>query len=180
MTAWFRRNWWALLALVPVFVATFAFQIPEMYASYWKSEPREPVSAPGGTGGTVTYAGARMRLASLAPVTDLTTHDRQPFQPPSGTRVWQATIEFEAAGADAIGGCSLYLEDDQGRTYESNPSELSSARVGYASCLRDIPATPSPTFQTVAYFVLPASARATAVRITIVTQLPRYARLTTG
>jgi hypothetical protein len=172
---WWRRNRWGVLALVPVLLLALGLQLDDVYDIYWKRKPRQPVSP--GADGWVSYGDARIKLVSLGPVSDLKTYGGEPFTPPPGVAAWKATVAFEAAKSSGIGACRLSLEDDTGRTYEPSPGELSGTRTSFASCLPD--GDPPPTsYQKDLYFATPASARPTALRVTLTLQLPRYARLT--
>jgi hypothetical protein len=177
MTGFWRRNVWGLIALVPVLVATLWLTLGDAYDIYWKRYPREPVVA--GGDGWISYGGARIRLIGLAPAHNLKDYSGKPWTPPASSRAWRATISFQLADPKAkIGGCTLALEDSAGHTYHANPSELHGARTPYAGCTQDTLATPAPTFELAAYFVLPADAKAVALRVTLAAELPRYARLT--
>jgi hypothetical protein len=72
------------------------------------------------------------------------------------------------------------LEDAQGRRYASSPSELASANLPIGGCTPAYDATPAPEYETEAYFVMPAGARPVAVRMSVRTLAPDYARLTVG
>jgi hypothetical protein len=173
---WWRRNWWGLLVLVPALALAIVRQLPDAYDMYWKTQPREPVSAAAGQ--WVSFAGARMRLVELAEATDVVDFDRHPFTVGHGVRIWRARIAFDTQNPEAIGGCRIEAEDGTGRTFGANPSELSRAHVPYAGCSPDTDKAPGPAFEIVAYFVLPPGDRPVAVRITLLTRLPRYAHLT--
>lgn len=172
---WWRRNRWGLLALIPMLAAAGWVHYDDVHDSYWASRPREPVAAD--ASGWVFFAGARIRLVGLEPATDLRTFGGEPFQPPAGVAAWRATIVLQAPDQEALTGCALLLEDAAGNTYEANPRELDGARVPFASCTADDEPAP-PSYETVAYFATPVSAQAAAVRVTVATRLPRYARLT--
>jgi hypothetical protein len=175
---WWRRNWWGLLALLPALALAIVRQLPDAYDEYWKSQPRKPIGAAAGQ--WVSFAGARMRLTELAEAKDVVDYDRHPFTVGHGVRIWRARLAFDTPDPDAIGGCRIQAEDGTGRTFDTNPSELSGAHIPYAGCSPDTDKSPGPAFETVAYFVLPAGASPVAVRVTLLTQLPRYARLTPG
>lgn len=172
---WLERNLWGLLALVPLFAAAGWMHRDVITEKYREGRPREAVVSD--ADGWVSYAGARIRLAGLEPATDLVTFGGDPYRVPAGLVAWRATIVFQAADQEALAGCTLRLEDAAGNTYGPNPEELDGAKLPFASCTSaDEPAPPS--YDVVAYFVTPASARATAVRIMLTAELPRYARLT--
>jgi hypothetical protein len=173
---WWRRNRWGLVALVPALALAFYAPVHDFYQRYWFDKPRQPLSA--ASGGWVDYAGARMRLVDLRDVThEVTDYDDKPFPLPAGVRIWRATLEFIAADSEKILGCRLAMESAAGSTFDANPNELSGADVRYAGCAPSGLGTPPPQYQTVAYFVLPSSARPVAVRVTLETLLPGYARL---
>jgi hypothetical protein len=175
---WLRRNRWGLLALVPALVLALWPSGCDGYARYRASRPREPVTA--SRGGWVTFAGARMRLVELVPAGDLADFGGRPVPLPEGTRAWRARIAFEAPRTAPVAGCRLTLEDTAGRTFEAGPAELQGARIPFAGCAPEPADGASPAFETVAHFLLPTAARPAAVRVTVATQLPRYARLIAG
>jgi hypothetical protein len=126
-----------------------------------------------------------MRLVELAPATGLADFGGHPVALPAGARAWRARIAFDTPQPDALAGCRLTLEDAAGRTFEAGPAELQRARIPFASCVADraagtAPAPGNQAFETVAHFVLPESAPPAAVRVTVATKLPRYARLIAG
>ena len=172
---WWRSNWWGLLALVPAAVLALWSPAHNAYETYHQDTHQPVNSSPGGW---VTYAGAKMRVTAMGPADDLKGIDGSPAKLPGGIRAWRATIEFQTSNPDSIGGCSIFLEDTTGTTYSPDPSELGDYDVPFsAACLPDILATPSPTFQTVAYFVMPGTAKPAAIRVQLGTEAPRYARL---
>jgi hypothetical protein len=178
---WWRRNRWGLIAIVPALIAAAAVDLGDAYHRFWRSQPRRPVTP--AADGWVSFAGGRVRLGELAPATDLRARDGGAFEPPAGVRVWRAEIVVDASARDAFDGCRLLLEDDAGRTFDAGPAELRAARIPTASCTAPrtpLPASGQTTFQTMATFALPASARPVAVRLILIKQLPAYARLLGG
>ena len=174
---WWRRNRWGLVALLPALLGASALDLGDGYDRFWNSQPRAPVGP--GADGWVAFAGARVRLAALAPAEDLREYGGQPFAPPPGVRVWRAAIAFDgAAPGGALAGCRLLLEDAAGRTFDAGPTELRRARTPIAGCTP--PSGARGPYETVAYFVTPAGARPVAVRVVLFTKLPAYARLTAG
>lgn len=168
---------WGIVALVPLLALALAPGVKEGLDLFNRVEAHEAVNP--GPDGWVSYSGARIRLAELVPTTDLKRYNGEPFQIPAGTRIWRATITFDAPKADAVSGCFISLEDREGRTFGSTPEELAGAKLPYPGCTPDDENTPSP-FQTVAVFLLPETATPAAVRVTRPTEMPRYARLTAG
>jgi hypothetical protein len=173
---WWRRNWWGLLAVVPLFALAVAPAAKEGYDLYNRVKAHEAVNP--GSDGWVSYSDARIRLTELAPTTEVKTYGGEPFQPPEGTRIWRATITFEVSDNEAVSGCSLELEDTEGRMFSDDPDELEGARVPFPGCTPDEDNAPSP-YQIQTFFVLPTSATPAAVHITRPTLIPKYARLPT-
>jgi hypothetical protein len=182
---WWRRNWWGLLALAPVLVAIVLLSPDEPYQTWWKAEPREPVHTR--ADGWVSYAGARLRLAQLAPA-QLLDAAGEPFPVPEGLRAWQATVTIEpGADPEALAGCELRLEDGDGRLFGSGPSELDEAELADGDLFFADSCYPPEDdeaggggFETVAVFLLPAAADPAALRVSVLAQLPVYARLEVG
>ncbi len=175
---WWRRNLWGLLALVPAMAAALYLPAHDWYTQYTASTPAVPIqSAPGGW---VGYAGARIRLVSLAPANDLKTYDGTRFDLP-GVRAWRAELAFDTPRPDGIAGCELTVEAADGRWYGEDPAELYGVDVPTAGCTPDSStAGAARPYQRAVYFVLPRTARAVAVRMVLATKLPRYARLLPG
>jgi hypothetical protein len=155
-------------AVVAALVGPF---VDTAYRQFFETTPRISVD---GTGGAwASFAGGRMRLLKLETVDSATV---------SGARVWHALVGYEAPAASAsdspkLGGCRVFLEDGQGRTFSADPVELSSARLDSGlGC--SAPSDGQTQYEISYYFVLPTGARAAALRITVATETPRYARLT--
>jgi len=170
---WWRRNRWGLIVLVPVLALAIGLQLDDAYHLYWNGQPRQPVAA--GPDGWADFAGGRIRLVELGPAADV--------EAPTRTQVWRARLEFAVPAQDTLGACDISVEDEAGRVFEARPDELIGADVPFPSCTPELDtparnATGPVTFSTVAHFVLPAGARPVAVRVTQLTALPRYARLT--
>jgi hypothetical protein len=120
-----------------------------------------------------------MRLAELAPATDLKDDLGQPVTLPAQLKLWRARISFSTTKPDSIGGCQVRLQDTKGATYTLDSKLEFQYNIPFsAGCLADsLAATPPPTFDTEQYFLLPRTAQPAAIWITLVTQEPRYARL---
>jgi hypothetical protein len=175
-TGWWARNWWGLLLLPVVLAAALFPPVRDGWDNFWKGQPKVPVT--GSAGGWVDFASARMRVVHLSHPDELRTSSGRVVTLPDQVRAWRATIGFSTTNLDAIGGCTITLEATDGARYAANPAELSDLYLTFASCSpQDSAASPAPTFQVTAYFVLPRSTQPAAVRITVPTQLPRYARL---
>lgn len=168
---WWRRNWWALLAIPAALAAVVLVSPDDSYDRWREARGQEAVSPD--PDGWVSFAGARLRLESVVPA-DLREHlTDEPFPLPSGLAPWLATITVELSHDEALLGCEMILEDAAGRQFGDAPSELSGARLG--------PEGPShfgfscrPTddddylggpFQAQGLYVLPASVQPAAVRI---------------
>jgi hypothetical protein len=161
---WWRRNVWGLVLLpVAVVAALIGPFVDTAYRDLFRSEPRIAIDGPGGA--WATFAGGRMRLLKLETVPSFTVN---------GARVWHALVGYDAS---TLGGCTVVLEDGDGRTFGADPVELSGANLdGDLGC--GAPSDGATRYELSYYFVLPAGARAAALRITVPTETPRYARLT--
>jgi hypothetical protein len=168
---WWRRNWWALLVLVPLVGLTIGPDIPDVRSRWTGRNPTEPVSA--GSGQWLAYGGGRLRLVTLERVRGLKDYDGRPFTLPATLQVWQATVEVDGADDMPLVACRFLLADVRGRTYEANPSEVRGADLHSPSCLRPYNGPKKGPFTTVATFVTPGS-RPDGVRVTVVSELPRY------
>jgi hypothetical protein len=177
---WWRRNRWGLLALVPAIALGLAVPVHDNWAVLWDHAPRTQVGP--STDGWVGFAGAEIRLVTLAPATDLTDASGRPARFPAGVTVWQASITFRTADASRLLGCDLRMVDQAGATYQFNPAELQDADVDvpYADCSPSgDAATPPPSWTETVYFAAPSDVRPVCVRLTLEPDLPKYALLTT-
>ena len=181
---WWRRNVWGLVLLpVAVVAALIGPFVDTAYRDFFQSEPRVPVA--GTSGAWVSFAGGRMRLLQLETVVPV-DYGKKPITV-TGAKVWHARVGYDApAESSKFGGCRVFLEDAEGRTFSADPVELSGADVDSdLGCgAPTLSASPPPSagalvqYEISYYFVLPASARAAALRITVATETPRFARLT--
>jgi hypothetical protein len=169
---WWRRNWWGLLILPVVLTASLFTGMREMYEAFWSSQPRVPVTAE--AGGWVGLGGARMRLVELAETGRPPDQPGWPASLPAGVRSWRATLEF-AGNSEDLAGCTIELETSGGAIYAADPAEL--GRIGFAICTPEDNASAATMRRLTVYFLVSASTQPVAVRVTVVTQLPRYARL---
>lgn len=181
---WWRRNWWGLLAVLPVLVALLAIHPNQPYQQWRQAEPRTAVTA--GGDGWVAYGGARLQLAELAPAV-LVDRAGEPFPLPAGVAAWQATVVIAPGpDPDVLAGCRFRLEDGQGRQFSNDPNLLRDARLPDQGFFIDGRCTPedddaaAETFSTVVMFALPAAAEPAALRVTLPRELPRYALLSVG
>lgn len=172
---WLRRNRWGLIAILPALALIVGLRFDTIYDLYWNNKPREPI--PVAPDGWVSFAAARFRLTELVEAKDVKGTDGKPFALP-GVTVWRAKVAIETSDPDAVRGCNFALEDSTGRIYGSNATELIRARVPVGSCLIDDKATPPVRHESIVHFILPASVQPAAVRVTLATKLPAYARLT--
>lgn len=177
---WWRRNRWALLALLPVLGIALYSPGKNAYDRYLRVTPVNAVAA--GADGWVRYHDARLRLIELVAPAEIPTFGSRRFELPPGVRVWRGTFEVDSAkSGERLAGCDIALEDSEGRTYDDSPLELIGARLPLSSCA---PAggQPAPTgpYEVQEYFAVPRSAEPVAVRVWLSTRLPSYARLTKG
>ncbi|MBF9127598.1 hypothetical protein I0C86_01090 [Plantactinospora sp. S1510] len=174
---WWRRNRWGVLALLPALALALGPAVRQGYEQMTRAEPRRAVVP--GPDGWVTYAGSRMRLAELTSTTELTGRDGRPFPLPAGVRAWRATVLFEPDTPEGVVGCSVWLEDSDGRLSSAGPAELLGAGVLAGGCGPERDAGGRP-YEKVFYFVLPESSSPVAARVVTTSMLPRYAQLSAG
>jgi hypothetical protein len=171
---WLRRNRWGLVALAPAVAAVVALSAQAIQTAR-DAQPR--VAVPADADGWYHLADARMRLSTLEHATGLVNGDGQSFTAPRHVVVWRATIGFDTVNDAAIGNCHVSLEDDRGRTYDSDPELELAGSVGATSrgCLRvDDSAS---RYTNAEFFALPDQAQPVAIRVVIDTYQPLYVRL---
>jgi hypothetical protein len=91
--------------------------------------------------------------------------------------IWRAVIDFDAANDALIGDCQVWIEDDLGRTYHTDPDLELAGSVGGTSrgCLR---VDDSQTrYSNAEFFALPESAQPVAVRVVVQGYQPLYVRM---
>lgn len=183
---WWRRNWWALVAVLPVLVVAVWLSPSDSYERWRTAQPRQALAPD--ADGWVDYGGSGLRLVGWGEA-DLRDFGGDPYVLPPGVRAWQATVEFRqlADPDESLLGCDFQLEDEDGRLFGDGPSELSGARLGPggethygASCRPDDDEVTAATFQTWALFLLPISAEPVALRVAADDQLPAYVRFSLG
>lgn len=177
---WWRRNWWGLAGVLPILAAAVLLSPNESYDRLRDARPQAVTPDPQGW---VDYRGARLRLAEFGPA-ELRDSLGGPFPLPAEVRPWQAIIRLERLPEpDTLSGCEIELEDAAGRRFGSAPSELAAAYgpdgsgLPLLSCVSFDEATELGPFDVVASFLLPASARPVALRLTHFLQVPEYVRL---
>jgi hypothetical protein len=157
-------------------VAAVGYNIVDGYDKWHNQRPTEAVSGPPGE--WVEYAAGRLRLRSLAEVDGLTDVAGRPIDLPSTVRVWQAVIEIDAPDDAPLEVCEIRLQDAAGDTYAADPAELAAADVeSFYGCLRPFDAPPTGPFTVTATFLTPV-VEVSGIRVTVTTELPRYAWLT--
>jgi hypothetical protein len=173
---WWRRNWWGLLALLPVLALAVGADAKDLRDRLREDpiDPTVPIVTPLGT--WVGYGGGDLRMVALQEVTGLTGYGGEPFPLPAGVRAWRATLEFRDP-AEKLGGCQVFLLDRADRRFEPDPAELRGAKKSFGSCSPEFDAAPAPTFRREFYFVLPSGARPAAVGLALATEHPDYVRL---
>jgi hypothetical protein len=181
-SGWWRRNRWGVIALVPILAIALFQPVKQLNDDYNRLTAYRPVEA--ASDGWARYNGARIRLVELAPLIDLKSSNGEPYSPGPGVRAWRATVAFEATDpVGMLGACELVLEDEGGRRYKAGPFELIPARLPtVASIPNCVPPKegnePLPTkYEILVYFIMPISAHPVALRVSVLTSLPDYARL---
>jgi hypothetical protein len=194
MAGWWRRNAWGLALLVPAMLALTVAPYLQTYDTFLRNQERRPVLP--GAEHWVTFSGTRMRLVELSEESTLPTYDGKTTPAPPGLRVVKAVLEFDGIPDDqSMWACRLFLESTAGERYGEKPTELTSVdtvSLPDGGCVPDdspapVPsgsAAPSPLpsgvraqWRTVCYFALPLTAYPSAVRVSIASELPRYALL---
>lgn len=194
MAGWLQRNAWGLLLLVPAMGAVTVAPYLQTYDSFLRSGEREAVTP--GAQHWVTYADTRMRLVEMSEETTLPTYDGKTVPAPPGLRVVKAVLEFDGIPDDqSMWACRLFLESTAGERYGEKPTELTSVEtvsLPDGGCVPDDRPAPGPSgspapkplpsgvrgqWRTVSYFALPLTAYPSGVRVSIASELPRYALL---
>jgi hypothetical protein len=172
--SWFARNRWGLIALGPALALVVAVSAQGIQATL-STRPRVAVPADGD--GWYRLAEARLRLSTLEHASGLETASGRPFISATHVVIWRAVIDFDAANDALIGDCHISLEDDLGRTYDTDPDLELAGSVGGTSrgCLRvDDSAT---RYSNAEFFALPESAQPVAVRVVVQGYQPLYVRM---
>lgn len=201
MAGWWRRNAWGLALLVPAMAAVSVAPYLQVYDSFLARQERQPVVPEAGAGRWVTFSDTRMRLVELSDESTLPTYDDRTTPAPSGFRVVKAVLEFDGVPDNqGLQACRLFLESTAGERYSEKPTELTSVdtvslpdggctpetdySIPTASASPGASPKPSPipsgargTWRTVCYFAMPLTAYPSGVRVSIASELPRYALL---
>jgi hypothetical protein len=190
MAGWWRRNGWGLLLLVPAMAAVTVAPYLNTYDNFLARQERTPVLP--GAEHWVSFSSSRMRLVELSEETTLPTYDDKTTPAPPGLRVVRAVLEFDGSPLNSgLLGCRLFVESTTGERYSEKPTELTNVdlvSLPDGGCTPESEYTPSPkpdptpsgarrTWRTVCYFAMPLTAYPSAVRVSIATELPRYALL---
>jgi hypothetical protein len=172
--SWFARNRWGLVALGPALALVVAVSAQGVQATL-SARPRQAVPADGD--GWYHLAEARLRLSTLEHAIGLVTASGRPFTPATHVVVWRAVIDFDAANDALIGDCQVSIEDDLGRTYDTDPDLELAGSVGGTSrgCLRVDDST--TRYSNAEFFALPESAQPVAVRVVVDGYQPLYVRM---
>jgi len=172
--SWFGRNRWGLIALGPALALVVAVSAQGVQGTL-SARPRQAVPADGD--GWYHLAEARLRLSTLEHATGLVTAAGRPFTPATHVVIWRAVIDFDAANDALIGDCQVSVEDDLGRTYDTDPDLELAGSVGGTSrgCLRVDDST--TRYSNAEFFALPESAQPVAVRVVVDGSQPLYVRM---
>lgn len=194
MAGWLRRNAWGLLLLVPAMGAVTAAPYLQTFDSFLRGQEREAVTP--GAEHWVTYAGTRMRLVEMSQERTLPTYNGKTVPAPPGLRIMKAVLEFDGVPDDqSMWACRLFLESTDGERFGEKPTELTSVdtvSLPDGGCVPENNPVPAPSgspapsplpsgvraqWRTVCYFAMPLTAYPIGVRVSIVSELPRYALL---
>ena len=172
--SWIGRNRWGLIALGPALALVVAISAQGVQATL-SARPRQAVPADGD--GWYHLAEARLRLSTLEHASGLTTASGRPFTPATHVVIWRAVIDFDSANDALIGDCQVSVEDDLGRTYDTDPDLELAGSVSATSrgCLRVDDST--TRYSNAEFFALPESAQPVAVRVVVDGYQPLYVRM---
>lgn len=164
---WWRRNVWGLVAVLPTLALMLAAAGYSDLEFWQRGKPQVVRPA---ADGVAEFAGLRMRVAELAPATDLKRGGDRPFVVPDNMTAWRVVLDVEGPtdlGPDEVVYCDISIEDTAGNRYGDQPRELSSARTPLGNCNPENSPVPagSGRYQTVAHFVTPRGVEIAAVRV---------------
>lgn len=157
---WARRNIWGILALVPITIAFLAVYVERSGITSVISTPQAVEIEPDGW---AIYDGARIRLVELSPAKDVRDATGKFFKLPDGIAAWRAVLEYDVTDQKMFAQCELSLEDSAGRIFRPQPMELAGARLPATGCTAEDQTL--SRYQTFIYFVTPAGAVPSAVRV---------------
>lgn len=204
-----RRTWWrrerVALALLPFLVVGAAVASSSRVDEYWwqrgfhEQAPRDDA---GVVSVSETYDDGFLRypiradlsLVSARPVTEL-PGAYQPPKVPTGARLWEVQLRWQADPDVSLTGCSIALTDDDGKLYVADSTSFDPGAVlGVQTCVPDETPGPQPqsgrrtlvqpaadvaprpsSYRTRAYVVVPVGVEPRAVRVWWL--LPTYAEL---
>jgi hypothetical protein len=172
--SWLQRNRWGLIVLGPALAAVVALSAQSVQAAI-AAQPR--VAVPADADGWYHLAESKMRLSTLEHATGLLTSSGRPFTTPPHVVLWRAQVDFEVGNDALIGDCRVSLEDDLGRTYDTDPDLELAGSIGGTSqgCLQLDDA--DPHYTNAEFFALPESAHPVAVRVVVEGYQPLYVRM---
>lgn len=173
MRGWLRRNRWGLVALPLTLALIGAPEADDLINRYYARRFVSAIEVSSGTTGT--YGKGRVRLEAVTPV-EATDYDDKPVAF-AGYRFWKADLAFDLDEPQALGACTISLEDQRGWRFDAGPHELTQTKLRSGSCydLDD-----KLAFSSEIYFLLPADAQPAAIRIELPTLQPRFLRLRVG
>ncbi|MCW2757960.1 MAG: hypothetical protein JWO46_1706, partial [Nocardioidaceae bacterium] len=208
--SWLRRNRLALVALPFLLALAMAANGQRVVDYWWPSEAHVRVAP--GAGGYVRLSARvkdangpatstfRVRYVGARTVTTVPPEFDGDLPPeldiPSGVRVWQVTLHFEAPPDDVIGDCEVTVLDSADRDYRLGLSYVSKDAVdgGYPCVPADDPGPQyafekgpvvpdsgldddddprPPSYDYAVYVVMPKDRRPDRVRVSL--KLPKYA-----
>ena len=205
-TTWWRRERLALV-LLPIAIVTAFVASSSRVDDYWWSRGfhQEADRTAAGVAtiddeyddGTLRYdIKAKIALESARPITSVKGSDR-PVGSPTGTRVWEVRLRWDADPQVPLVGCKIALYSSSGAQYLASSLGFDPNGITpIQDCVPDETTGPKPTldgtepeqpegeaarpqtYSTRVYVVVPNDVEPTAVRIWWF--LPRYAELPIG
>ncbi|GAA2362322.1 hypothetical protein Cme02nite_42240 [Catellatospora methionotrophica] len=174
---WWRRNVWGLIALLPALALMLAAAGYSDLEFWQRGRPAAVLPA---TDGVADFAGVRVRVAELAPATDLKRSGGRPLALPENVTAWRVVLDVEGpADPEQVPYCEISVEDTAGNLYGDQPLELSLVSAPLGNCKPDNSPVPAASgrHQTVALFVTPRGVDIAAVRVSFGTvDQTRYVR----
>lgn len=180
---WWRRHRRNLLSFIALFglVPLAGWATLDGAATFLRErQPVVPIVP--ASEGTVSYGGADLQLEAFTVVDSLPTFDG-PWSPPTGYRLWSATLSASLADpAVPLDNCEVSLSDRAGIVIDGSPLELSQPTGGssFLSCGPaevEVDAPSPPRYEFKVPFLTADDFVPAAVRVVVPDELPRYASL---
>jgi hypothetical protein len=178
---WFRRNRWALLAILVLLPATLGIMFVNQWVGYFAEWPSRPVRV--AVGESVEYADARRSIESVDRIHGASAAG-QDRGLPTGTDLVVVTLTVDPTGSGPVGDrdlCTVWLAESGGPHGERKWSNASTGAISpkgprpeLVSCSSEL----NDPYSFVAEFVVPVDAGKSTtmtVGLAVAHALPAYA-----